>query len=249
MSKRHRITKLLNCEDCVKVAKSSTKNIKFAMTQEEFDDAMRKRGRTVPSQVDLIWECKYCGLKFPASYNNIKKGTGCPDCYGTIPINREDCVETAKNSNKDIEFVMTQDEFDKAMDNRGLLNPIRVKLYWKCKKCGLRFPACYNSIKSGGTGCPDCARWEKKDLGVFLINKRLVLSPYFTENLRILQKRIIRTSKRKGKFPSSIKAYELNHPNDYFRGSRFDKRTTRGTGILFFSLSQLCRYGFSAGKT
>src|SRR4030066_49916 len=128
------------------------------MTHDELKTSMDNRGKTIPSHVDLSWKCKKCGLKFSASYNSIKSGaTGCPECAGKVPITREDCVEAGKNSDKNIEFDMTQEEFDKAMDNRGKTIPSHVDLLWKCKKCGFKFLAIYNSIKGVGSGCPECA--------------------------------------------------------------------------------------------
>ncbi len=57
-------------------------DIEFDMTKDEFEQAMKTRGKTIPSEVKLKWICKRNNHNFPSDYKNIKRGHGCPYCSG-----------------------------------------------------------------------------------------------------------------------------------------------------------------------
>ena len=145
-------------EECIKAAKNSLKNIEFVMTKEEFDEVMKNRGRVKPSEVKLKWKCKVENHIFLAPIHSIKKGKGCYYCFGNIPISFEDCVNAAINSDKNIEFAMTRQEFDETMENRGNIKPTAVKLNWRCKVEGHIFLAKYIGIDYYNYGCSICNR-------------------------------------------------------------------------------------------
>ena len=142
-------------EDCVKVAEESDKNIKFAMTREEFNNAMENRGDNPPNRALLKWVCKEKGHEWQASYNNVDKGSGCPFCYGNYPITYEDCVKIAEESDKNIKFAMTREEFNNTIENRGDNSPNKVLLKWMCLNKNHEWWTSYSTIYKG-SGCPNC---------------------------------------------------------------------------------------------
>ena len=142
-------------EDCVEIAEESDKNIRFAMTLEEFNNAMENRGDKSPNKTPLKWACKFKGHEWWTAYNQVSRGTGCPFCYGNNPITYEDCVKIAEEYDKGIKFVMTREEFNNAMENRGDKTPNKVSLKWACKFKGHEWWTTYNIIYKG-SGCPFC---------------------------------------------------------------------------------------------
>jgi hypothetical protein len=58
------------------------------MSRKEFSDAMKDRGKTFPGRVKLRWKCTTDpSHTWPASYNNVKEGSGCIYCaeaYGLV---------------------------------------------------------------------------------------------------------------------------------------------------------------------
>jgi len=142
-------------EDCVEIAEESDKNIRFAMTLEEFNNAMENRGDKSPNKTPLKWACKFKGHEWWTAYNQVSRGTGCPFCYGNNPITYEDCVKIAEEYDKGIKFVMTREEFNNAMENRGDKTPNKTPLKWACKFKGHEWWTTYNSILMD-SGCPFC---------------------------------------------------------------------------------------------
>ncbi|MFX1504266.1 MAG: hypothetical protein ACFFDH_25120, partial [Promethearchaeota archaeon] len=142
-------------EDCVTLG-DSRDDLEFYMTKEEFNKAMDNRSEKTPAFVSLKWQCaKYPEHIWSATYNNIKKPRGCPDCFGNNPITYEDCVMLG-NSREDLRFCMTKEEFNDTMDNRGKNEPSKIPLNWQCTKYPEHlWPATYSNIK-GGRGCRYC---------------------------------------------------------------------------------------------
>ena len=67
-------------EKCIELSESRT-DLNFDMTREEFLNAINDRGSKTPNAVQLKWRCLInSSHDWPASYNRISKGTGCPFC-------------------------------------------------------------------------------------------------------------------------------------------------------------------------
>ncbi|MFO7795021.1 MAG: hypothetical protein ACQERB_03805 [Promethearchaeati archaeon] len=153
---------------CVKLG-DERDDLEFAMTEEEFNRAMKNRGKTYPSRVELKWKC----LKDPThgtfrlSVQRMvdevqRKCPKCPIVKTKARLKYKDCVELG-NGRNDLEFAMTKEEFNRAMKNRGEKKPSKIKLRWKCLKDPTHgtWKTRYDIIKQG-SGCPLCAPKAEK---------------------------------------------------------------------------------------
>ncbi len=146
----------LTYNDCITLS-NERDDIEFDMSEDEFNTAMDERGQTSPIDVKLRWICKDNKHEWNVSYHQLMwANSGCPYCYGNAPISFEDCVELGVE--KGYKFDMSEDEFNKAMDNRGTNRPSEVKLYWICRRAekNHHFPSHYKNINQDH-GCPFCA--------------------------------------------------------------------------------------------
>ncbi|MFX1500463.1 MAG: hypothetical protein ACFFDH_05795 [Promethearchaeota archaeon] len=150
---------MINYNDCV-VLGNSRDDLEFNMTREEFDDAMSKRGKILPSKVKLKWRCtNNPNHVWKKGYSFIKIGYGCPSCR---EISYSDCVALG-NSRDDLEFDMTREEFNNVMRKRGNVPPSRVKLRWLCtNNLNHVWKKGYSFIKIG-YGCPSCREISYSD--------------------------------------------------------------------------------------
>ena len=98
------------------------------------------RGPEVPNaRTKTYWQCPK-GHEWPAFYNSISQGSGCPECAGLKRKTAEDYRVLAKT---------------RGFTWLGPLVPnIMTKTKWRCPK-GHEWPASYNNI-SHGTGCSSC---------------------------------------------------------------------------------------------
>jgi len=150
----------LSYDDCIQISEKSDKGISFDMTRDEFNDIMNNRGKVVPSRIPLRWKCIEKKHEWWAPVDNIRKGYGCFYCLGSRPIVYEDCIRIAEESDKNISFDMTKDEFNDIMNDRGKVAPSRVPLKWKCTAKGHYWWTIYAFIQSG-YGCPYCGERKK----------------------------------------------------------------------------------------
>ncbi|NGX49945.1 MAG: hypothetical protein K940chlam5_01554 [Candidatus Anoxychlamydiales bacterium] len=148
----------LTYNDC-KILADRRDDIEFDMTKNEFDESMKNRGKTYPSDVKLNWKCNK-SHKLNPSYRQLKNSDSkCPHCYGNAPISYNDCI-ILSDKRDDVEFDMTKNEFDEAMKNRGKTIPSGVKLKWICEKNSHHFLSNYKNIKQNH-GCPYCSKRAK----------------------------------------------------------------------------------------
>ena len=107
---------------------------------------------TAHSNKKVWWQCKKCGLRWEATINDRVNGKGCPYCAGKRPIPGQTDLATLRPD--------LVEEWDYELN--GDLTPSMVtahsrkKVWWQCKKCGLRWEATINS-RVDGKGCPYCA--------------------------------------------------------------------------------------------
>ena len=159
-------------EDCIALGYSRD-DIDFAMTREQFNNAIRKgrEKRIPPSQVKLTWTCLRDEKhgRFPAIYSSVKgtrkkKGSGCSKCSIQNSIIHFEDYTALGNSRDDIDSTMTREQFNDAIKKgreKGKF-PSHIKFIWTClrdEEHG-RFPAIYKDVKGTrnkkGSGCPKC---------------------------------------------------------------------------------------------
>jgi hypothetical protein len=101
-------------------------------------------GNALPANVmtKTGWQCKD-GHSWNASYSNIQKGTGCPDCSGKRPRKVADYRALARSRG----FIWT---------GKALPGNVLSKTSWQCEK-EHSWQAPYNAVQNG-RGCPKCFR-------------------------------------------------------------------------------------------
>ena len=94
----------------------------------------------IGSKSHLKWQCSD-GHEWNACFNNIKKESGCPECrkltFGSI----EECKAFAISNGWT------------CLSTKYIGSKSHLK--WRCSK-NHEWDACFNNIKNGGTGCPEC---------------------------------------------------------------------------------------------
>ena len=96
----------------------------------------------VSAHTKYEWECS-SGHKWPASYNNIKKGHGCPTCKGGVRL-QGNVLESLAHSRG---FICHSANYVNAFTN----------YHWECGKAH-RWWATYNSVQQG-SGCARCSKF------------------------------------------------------------------------------------------
>ena len=109
---------------------------------------------TEGSPKDVWWLCKKCGYEWISSPNNRKKGSGCPCCYGRVPKQGINDLETLNPE------IAKEWDFDKNIE----LMPNNVKpgsgkkVWWKCNVCGNSWQAIIRNRVKGINNCPYCKK-------------------------------------------------------------------------------------------
>jgi len=125
------------------------------MTRVEFYNALVNRGDNTPSEIKLKWKCTKKKHTWQASYHSIRSGNGCSRCpKGSKVITYQKCIELG-NTREDLDFDLSKEEFDNAIEERGSKRPSSVKLRWKCVKFGHTWNTSYQHIYIG-KGCAKC---------------------------------------------------------------------------------------------
>lgn len=79
-----------NCKELAKL-----RGLELVISEKEFNKLINCK-KSAPSKVKIKWKCDK-GHQWSATYNNIKHtDTGCPYCYGNLPISYQNCIELAK---------------------------------------------------------------------------------------------------------------------------------------------------------
>jgi len=151
------ISRRITIEDCV-ILGNGRKDLDFHMTYKEFNQAMKNRGALKPSQVKLRWICrKNSKHVLSKSYNNVKLGKGCNYCNDEGKITTYKKCVSLGNSREDLDFFMTVEEFNYAMENRGNTVPSKLNLNWICKEESTHiWKTSYNNVQNHNSGCPYC---------------------------------------------------------------------------------------------
>ena len=120
------MTAPLTIQDAHKLAKSRG----FKFLSSEYYHAKTK----------YLWQCSK-RHKWNCTYDNIKRGSGCPDCAGNKPKTIQDAHNLAQSRG----FIFLSNKF------RGVLN----KYSWGCNE-GHNWSARFTDVQKGD-GCPDCS--------------------------------------------------------------------------------------------
>lgn len=123
-------------------------------TNEQFLQEMKvKAPNIIPlekymrSKDPILCECRKCGHKWPAIPNNLLRGEGCPHCAKNTKKTTQQFIEELKVKNPTV--VIT-----------GEYKSNKIKIKYKCKKCGLEDEAVPSSLLKGH-GCRRCADKNK----------------------------------------------------------------------------------------
>lgn len=100
-------------------------------------------GKELPKNVDIktTWRCPE-NHEWEACCASIRKGTGCPHCYGNVRKTSEDYHELAES--KGFKWIGEEPPGN-----------VMGKTWWQCSK-GDKWEARYNDIRRG-KGCPHCS--------------------------------------------------------------------------------------------
>lgn len=107
----------------------------------------------------VVWKCSKCGNSYPARIaDRATKGSGCPYCYGRLPIvGKTDlltwCIENDREDlihdwSEELNGGKSMDEFTYASDK---------KVIWKCHICAYEWRNEVNARTVGNGGCPKCS--------------------------------------------------------------------------------------------
>lgn len=134
----------------------------------------------ITSSKKFWWKCSN-GHSWPATVYQRAAGSGCPYCYGKILIVGENDLlsqnpDLAKEWDYELNDNLKPDEIT-ANNNKSV--------WWKCSKCGHRWPSPVGSRNNGGTGCPECAK-QKRTLSRYktIIKKKGSFADNFPELLK-----------------------------------------------------------------
>lgn len=114
---------------------------------------IKRLGTVVTNRDKIVWVCLIDGYVWENSPDNVVRGSGCPKCYGKLPLNN-DIIDSRLN-NRNIKRVS---EF---------IN-MRTKLKWECVIDGHVWEAVPDSVVNLGTGCPLCNYKGEKNIYTFL---------------------------------------------------------------------------------
>lgn len=107
---------------------------------------------TESSPKKVWWLCKKCGHEWFTSPNNRSRGIGCPCCYGRVPKQGVNDLETL------FPEISKKWNYEKNKD----LTPNMVKpgsgknVWWKCNNCKYEWQAIIREIVGGRKKCPNC---------------------------------------------------------------------------------------------
>ncbi len=148
--------KKISYQTCKELAK--LRGLKLVISETEFNKLINSK-KSAPSKVKIKWKCDK-GHQWSATYNNIKQHeSGCPYCYGNLPISYQNCIDLAKR--RGFEITTSEKEFISLMKYRTTV-PSKLKFRWKCEKSH-EWCAMYNDIQQG-KGCPECTEGRYEEI-------------------------------------------------------------------------------------
>jgi rubrerythrin len=107
---------------------------------------------TESSPKKVWWLCKKCGHEWFTSPNNRNRGIGCPCCYGRVP----------KQGLNDLETLFPELSKEWNYEKNKDLTPNMVKpgsgksIWWQCNHCKYEWQAIVRERVRGYKKCPNC---------------------------------------------------------------------------------------------
>ena len=95
----------------------------------------------------LLWKCSKCAFEWIAMGSNRTRGSGCPACYGRVPV-------TGKTDMAVTHPVLAKELMEG--NPNSILAGTTKKLRWQCLTCFYKWSAT-GSSRVKGNGCPACA--------------------------------------------------------------------------------------------
>lgn len=105
------------------------------------------------SNKKVWWKCQKCGNSWQAApYTRTKLGSGCPYCFGRLPIKGKTDLASQKP-----ELLKDWDYEKNEISPDDICCGSEKKVWWKCHICGYEWQAS-PSLRNAGGGCTKCLR-------------------------------------------------------------------------------------------
>ena len=131
------------------------------------------------SNKKVWWKCQKCGNSWQAApYTRTNLGSGCPYCFGRLPIKGKTDLASQKP-----ELLKDWDYEKNAISPDGICCGSEKKVWWKCHICGYEWQAS-PSLRNAGGGCTKCLRkkaGKKKSLEAAKTNSLSEKYPQISE--------------------------------------------------------------------
>lgn len=131
------------------------------------------------SNKKVWWKCQKCGNSWQAApYTRIKLGSGCPYCFGRLPIKGKTDLASQKP-----ELLKDWDYEKNEISPDDICCGSEKKVWWKCHICGYEWQAS-PSLRNAGGGCTKCLRkkaGKKKSLEAAKTNSLSEKYPQISE--------------------------------------------------------------------
>ena len=131
------------------------------------------------SNKKVWWKCQKCGNSWQAApYTRTKLGSGCPYCFGRLPIKGKTDLASQKP-----ELLKDWDYEKNEISPDDICCGSEKKVWWKCHICGYEWQAS-PSLRNAGGGCTKCLRkkaGKKKSLEAAKTNSLSEKYPQISE--------------------------------------------------------------------
>ena len=173
------------CPKCYGTPKKTNKAFLDEIKERHFK--LKPLEEYIDAKTKIKFMCEICNHIWKATPNQILRGSGCPNCYGTPKKTTEQYKVELEKISPNVELI---GEYD------GHTNKVTVK----CKKCQYEWKVRPNDLirKDGrNTGCPKCAGNMQKSQEDFIkdlnkvTEKYKVLGKYINNRKKILVKCLV----------------------------------------------------------
>ena len=111
----------------------------------------------IGSHLGVYWKCAKCGYSYKSRIDNKTHGKGCPCCAGRVVVKGINDLETtnpeiAKDWHPTLNGNLKPNQVTKGQ---------RLKIWWKCQKCGNEWADTLNHRSSSRRECPECKKLKR----------------------------------------------------------------------------------------
>lgn len=182
------------------------------------------------TQKHMQVQCLLDNYIWNATYNKlIHNDSGCPECYGNVPLSNDIIDQRLNDSNCNIQRI-------------GNYINIHTKIDFKCKKCLLVWASEPNNIINGLHGCPLCNKHSINEKIIYNILKKNNIEFEHQKNIKNINGNDYRSYKLDFYFPLLKIAIEYNgkqhyEPVEYFGGEeKFNIQVKRDMYVSNFCI-------------